>query len=113
MSHSPDPIVSESRSVIESSRDQLTRLCEQQAQIRAAIEASRRLLAHPYLPTLNEPPPAIEAERTASPSDPCQPSQSCRDRAEDMRAFANNVQDGAVKTLLREIAESYDRSAAM
>jgi hypothetical protein len=101
----------ETLSLIEICRWELDRLQKIAAEYRAFCSESRDFLATATEPIDGIEPPKCAVARGFVKMSPAPDTQSCRDRAEENRSFAENVRDPQVKKLLLEIAAGYDKIA--
>jgi hypothetical protein len=112
------PPKSETLSLIEMCRWELDRLRGMASEYRASNNKCREFLVAAEA-ALKEGPKGDAGQAAPSPlaaTAQYQPAvaigpdiQVCRDRAEEHRIFAERASDPRVKSLLREIAESYEK----
>jgi hypothetical protein len=101
-------------SLVEVCRWELDRLKKVAAEYRAFCSKSRDYLAtagEPHKPVDGGELPKCTDARGFVKMTPGADAQTCRDRAEEHRSFAESVHDPQVKNLLLKIAASYDKIA--
>jgi hypothetical protein len=101
--------VEETRVLIKACREELNRLHQQAAAFNRAITTSRDLLAGASWRELECTIPAPKAELPFSLISPY--PDWLRARSEETRCFAESVKDPAVRRLLLQLADTYDKQA--